>query len=275
MNGKYIRVALMSTALAAALFPMTSNAAITLGRAGDFAVLSNTTVTNTGPSQVVGNIGVSPGSAVTGFPPGSVTGNIYTGAGVASQAQADLHTAYAAAAGLMPGYSLSGQDLGGMTLQPGTYAFASSANLNGILTLDYRGDPNAQFVFQIGSTLTTGSLSSVRSINGGGASGGSVFWQIGSSATIGSATDFEGHLLAFTSITLNTGANIVAGSAMALNGAVTLDTNRIVALAPVPEPEISALYLAGTGLIGFIGLKKRRRQRYSAAAAVTTETACA
>jgi len=277
MNSKYIHTAIMSAAFSAALFPIASHAAINLGGAGQYAVLAGSTVTNTGPTTVTGSVGVSPGSAVTGFPPGSVTGGFITSAdSVTAAAQADLSKAYAAAAALVPSQMLTGQNLGGMTLQPGTYSFATSAQLNGILTLDYLGDPNAQFVFQIGSTLTTASLSSVISTNGGSASGDSVFWQVGSSATLGTGTSFEGNIMAYQSITLGTGAIIDLGSALAINGAVTLDTNRLVALAAVPEPEISALYLAGTGLIGFIGLKKRRRQRYCAiASAANHAAACA
>ena len=276
MNGKYIHKALIGAALAAALFPMASHAAIDLGSAGHYAVLAGSTVTNTGPTTIVGSVGVSPGSAVTGFPPGSVTGGIVSaGNSVTATAQADLLKAYDAAVALVPGQVLSGQNLGGMTLQPGTYSFATSAQLSGILTLDYLGDPDAQFVFQIGSTLTTGSMASVISTNGGSASGDSVFWQIGSSATLGTGTSFAGHLLAYQSITLGTGANIDLGSALAINGAVTLDSNRVVALSPVPEPELAALFLAGTGLIGFIGLQKRRRARYSAVAGAARRAACA
>ena len=147
---------------------------------------------------------------------------------VALQAQNDLTTAYNAAAGLAPTQNLTGQDLGGLTLTPGVYFFSSSAQLTGTLTLNDLGDPNAQFVFQIGSTLTTASNSSVVTINGGSMPGCNVFWQVGSSATLGTGTAFEGHILALTSITLNTGATILDGSALARNGAVTLDTNSFV-----------------------------------------------
>ena len=132
---------------------------------------------------------------------------------VALQAQNDLTTAYNAAAGLVHTQDLTGQDLGGLTLMPGVYFFSSSAQLTGTLTLNDQGDPNAQFVFQIGSTLTTASNSSVVTINGGSMPGCTVFWQVGSSATLGTGTAFEGHILALTSITLNTGATILDGSA--------------------------------------------------------------
>jgi len=120
---------------------------------------------------------------------------------------------------------LTGQDLGGLTLTPGVYHFDSSAQLTGTLRLDNSTNPNAVFVFQVGSTLTTASSSSVV-LTGG--PDDNVFWEIGSSATLGTSTAFEGNILALTSITLNTRASIGCGSALARNGAVTLDTNFIM-----------------------------------------------
>src|ERR1700680_196436 len=141
---------------------------VDLGTADPFAVLAGTTVTNTGPTTVHGSLGVSPGTAVTGFPPGAVSGGtIHAADAVAMQAQSDLTTAYNVAAGESCGTNLTGQDLGGLTLTPGVYCFATSAQLTGTLTLNAQGNANAQFVFQIGSTLTTASGSSVQVINGG------------------------------------------------------------------------------------------------------------
>ena len=230
-----------------------ANAAIILNTAGDFAVLAGSTVTNTGPSVINGgNVGVSPGTAITGFPPGIVVPPfvMHAGDAVASQAQVDLAAAYAAAAGLASTQVLTGQDLGGMTLTPGVYSFATSAQLTGLLTLNNQGDPNAEFVFQIGSTLTTASNSSVVMSSG---TGSEVFWQVGSSATIGTDTAFKGYILADQSITLNTGASILDGSALAMHGAVTLDTNSITST--VPEPAAMGL-MFGSALL----LTKRARR---------------
>jgi hypothetical protein len=197
----------------------------TLGTAASFAVLAGSTVTNTGATGVNGNLGVSPGSAVTGFPPGVVTGGtIHAGDAVAAQAQSDATTAYNSLAGQHCDFSLTGQDLGGKTLVPGVYCFSSSAQLTGALTLNGQGNPNAVFVFQIGTTLTTASNASVLLING--AQSCNVFWQVGSSATLGTTTSFAGTILALASNTLDTGA-IVNGRALARTGAVTLDTNQI------------------------------------------------
>jgi hypothetical protein len=225
---------------------------VNLGTADSFAVLAGSTVTNTGPTTIQGNLGVSPGTAITGFPPGTVSGTIYPGGAIAAQAQSDLTTAYNfAAAELLP-TNLTGQNLGGLTLTPGVYNFTSSAQLTGNLTLNGLGDPNAVFVFQIGSTLTTASSSSVGFINGG--QGDNVFWQVGSSATLGTATEFAGNILALQSITLTTGANIEDGRALAINGAVTLDTNNISA---VPEPSTWAMMILGFFGVGFMAYRRK------------------
>lgn len=205
--------------------PLSAQVAPPLGQAGTFAVLGGSAVTNTGPSSVVGDLGISPGSSITGFPPGSVSGGvIHANDAVASGAQSDVAVAYVNLAGQPSDVNLTGQDLGGLTLTSGVYTFNSSAQLTGTLTLDAQGDPAAVFVFQIGSTLTTASASQVVVINGG--ANCSVFWQVGSSATLGTATAFVGNILALTSITLTTGATS-SGRLLARNGAVTLDSNNV------------------------------------------------
>ena len=204
-------------------------AAPPLGTEQSFAVLGGQTVTNTGPSVITGNLGVSPGSAVTGFPPGIVTGGTTHAAdAVALQAQNDTTTMYNNLAGLACTSDLTDQDLGGKTLVPGVYCFSSSAQLTGMLTLNAGGDPNAVWVFKTVSTLTTASNSFVQLTNGGQPC--NVFWQVGSSATLGTTTSFVGNILALTSIALNTGAN-VSGRVLARNGAVTLDSNTVTAAA--------------------------------------------
>ena len=242
---------------------------ITLGTAGNFAVLAGTTVTNTGSTVINGgNVGVSPGSAITGFPPGTVTPpyTTHSADATAAQAQQDLTTAYNTAAGYTGATVLTG-DLGGMTLIPGVYSYSSSAELTGKLTLNDQGNANAQFVFQIGSTLTTASDSSVVTINAGSTSDCNIFWQVGSSATLGTTTAFEGHILAYTSITMDTGATITDGSALASTGAVTLDANTInncaASISPIaaPQPATLPLVLLGTLLLGLPAMAMRSRKR--------------
>ena len=217
---------------------LTSESALSapgLGKAQSFAVLGGETVTNVGPSTVVGNLGVSPGSAVTGFPPGLQTGGVMHKADAeALQAKNDLTNAYEMLASEPCTRDLSGTDLGGLTLGEGVYCFSSSAQLTGTLVLDAGGRADAVFVFKTVSTLITASNSSVHVINGGGDCG--VFWQIGSSATLGTGTTFAGSILALTSISLATGAAI-SGRALARNGEVTMDDNHIaVSTCAVPGP---------------------------------------
>jgi len=198
-----------------------------------FGVLAGSTVTNTGPTTITGtaalpgNVGVSPGNTFTGS--GSVTfatgGVQHLGDATAAQAQFDLGNAYSNLAGRPTTVNLTGQDLGGLTLVPGVYNFSSSAQLTGTLRLNALGNPNAVFIFNIASTLTTASASVVSLING--AQGGNVFWRVGSSATLGTSTSFAGNILAQASITLTTGVTITCGAAWAQTAAVTLDTNAI------------------------------------------------
>jgi hypothetical protein len=237
--------------------PVCLNAQVTLGPTlTTFSVLGGSTVTNTGPTVVTGNLGVSPGSAVTGFPPGIVTGGTINAAnGLAATAQGELTSAYNTAAGLMSTGGAPGI-IGTLTLTPGVYFIPTSLSLNGPLTLDAQGNPNAQFVFQIGSTLTTASSSSVLLINN--AQAANVFWQVGSSATLGTTSTFVGNILALTSITLTTGATL-NGRALARNGAVTLDSNTITLPASLPPgvPAPSSLILLTTALI-CIGMYQAR-----------------
>ncbi len=159
------------------------------------------------------------------------------------------------------------------------YFFSSSAQLTGNLLLDFLGNSNATFVFQIGSTLTTASASSVSVVNG--APGGGVYWDVGSAATLGTNTVFLGNILASQSVTLTTGAEILCGRAIALTGAVTMDSNVISndcaaggdygsgnddsgsrgfsggAVTGTPEPSSLALLLAP--FVAGLALVRRRR----------------
>jgi Ice-binding-like len=200
-----------------------------LGTADSYAILAGSAITNTGASVINGNVGLSPGSSIT---PGgwTVTGRTDVDNPAAVQAQNDLTTAYNFLVAQPTTMDLSGQDLGGKTLQAGVYNFSSSAGLTGTLTLDGAGNPNSVFIFKIGSTLTTATASSVVFING--AVPGNVFWQVGSSATLGTSSQFNGSILALTSITENGGAGATSGRLLARNGAVTISAAAIVSTQP-------------------------------------------
>ena len=193
-----------------------------------FAVLGGSTVTNAGPTVVNGNLGVYPGTSITGFGPGVVNGTIHAGDAIAAQAHSDLTVAYNNAMGRKNALDVS-PEIGGTVMTPGLYKPTSSLGISGNVTLDGKGNPNAVFIFQIPSTLTTTANSSVTLINGTRAC--NVFWAVGSSATLQTASMFSGVLFAFASVSLGTGTQ-VQGRLLARSGAITLLSNLITEPAP-------------------------------------------
>ncbi len=235
---------------------------INLGTAGSFGLLAGSGITNAVSGTVItGDVGSSPTSAVTGLTSGMVNGNLYTTADPAtSQAQSDLTVAYNTAAGATPTVTLTGTDLGfynaANPLSPGVYFYSSSAALTGNLTLDGGGDPNAQWIFQVGSTLTTAADSTIALING--ATNNAVFWQVGSSATIGANNAFAGNIMALQNITLNGGT--LDGRALARNGAITMSSAETVnngGASPVPEP--SGIMALGMMIIPAVAFFRRKK----------------
>jgi hypothetical protein len=226
-----VPLVLVSSAAAASAVP--------LATADSFAVLAGAGITNTGPTTVSGDIGTFPTTTINGAGSMTVNGTNHAGDAVTQQAKNDLVTAYNNAAGQGPTNPVAA-DLAGLTLTPGVYNSSSSLGLSGALTLNGGGDPNAVFVFQAGSSLTTASGSSISLING--AQSCNVFWQIGSSATLGTGSTFRGTIIALTSITVTTGTT-VDGRVLARNGAVTLDTDTITrstCAAAAPTPTVPA-----------------------------------
>jgi hypothetical protein len=198
-----------------------ADAPVGLGTVAAYSVLGGQTVTNTGPTTMVGELGVSPLKAITGFPPGHAAGATHAGDAQAAKAQSDLTTAYNDAAGRAATASVAG-DLVGKTLTAGVYKSTGTLNVSGALTLNGQGNPNSVFIFQVASDLTTASASHIVLTNSAQAC--NIYWQVGRSATLGTASTFEGNILALTSITVTTGTT-VAGRALARNGQVSLDTN--------------------------------------------------
>lgn len=259
-NKVSLRIAFIAVVVLGSVGFALAASSVSLGGADNFAVLAGSFITASTPSAVGGDVGLSPaaGTLYTGLTTGMVTGTIYAvdatgpagGAGnnpgLLITAQSDLTTAYNNALGQIPTGSISA-DLGGQTLVPGVYkdnGAPASLAITGTLILDGGGDPNAVFIFQSASTLTTASNSHVTLINGAQAC--NVFWQVGSSATLGTGTFFKGNILAFSSITDN-GGSTVEGRLLARNAAVTLNNTHVtkatcVGVPPAPSGGSGAHY---------------------------------
>jgi hypothetical protein len=207
-----------------------AQAPIVLGRAGPFAIMATAAISGTG-NAITGDVGLNAGTA-QGIPPAEINGDIHVTDQTIIDAQADLLAAYNdAVSRTVTSVALPG-NMGGLTFTPGLYTNSTSVLISGAgpnnnVTLDAQGDPNAIFIFKMGSTLTTGPGAQV--ILAGGAKASNVYWQVGSSATLDTTTIFKGNILAAVTITVNNGSavegRLLAGSNSA--GSVTVNASTV------------------------------------------------
>lgn len=226
---RILSVSLTVLMLAALLFllPLTHVNALgtapSLGAAANYAVMGGSTVTNTGNTVILGDLGLSPGTSITGFPPGIVVppGAIHQTDTPAANGQDAITSAYNALVSQPCDFGPFGPtDLAGTAPAHGVWCYSSSVMLSGVLTLT--GIATDVWVFKIGSSLTTGPGASVV----GTGNSCNIFWQVTSSATLDTTTVFRGYILALQSITLNNGASD-EGGLFARNGAATLINNKV------------------------------------------------
>ena len=206
--------------------PQSVQASVNLGSASTFAVLAYSAITNSGPSTLCGSYGIAPLSSVSGGIVVNCGGVSDVDDTAANIAKGDLSTAYTATAGRPGGANLwSGSNIGGITMYPGLYKDSGNLSVSsGNLTLDGLGNPNAVFIFQVSGNLLATSGRQV--ILSGGAQAANVFWQVAGYCSLGTTVSFVGTIMAYTSVTLDTGATL-NGRALAENGDVTLLTNNI------------------------------------------------
>jgi len=213
---------------------------INLGTASTFAIMATAAISG-GGDQINGDVGLHSGAS-QGIPPSEINGTIHVNDQAIIDAQTDLLAAYNEAVNRSANLITltDGEDVGGHTLYPGLYwsatslAIGSSGGPTEILYLDAQGDPNAVFVFQMGSTLTVFPYCSI--VLSGGAQAKNVYWQVGSSATLSGYNIFKGNILADVSIVVDAGSavegRLFAGSGPGGAGAVTVQSSTITVPAP-------------------------------------------
>lgn len=195
----------------------------TLGSASSFSILAATTVTNSGGTTIIGDLGLYPGTSVTGFPPGTISGVSHITDAAASIAKTDANDAFICLNSLSSTGSV-GADIGGTTITPGVYSVTSSLAITGTVILDGGGDPDSVFIFKIPTTFIPAANASVSLINS--AQAGNVYWIVGSSATLSVNSTTYGNVIALTSIAIETAAKL-SGRAIALTGAITIASSYI------------------------------------------------
>ena len=208
-----------------------------LGGASDFAILSDSGITDIPTSHIIGDIGTYPitGAAITGINCNEITGSVYdrdstyanatcriTNSSKLLTATGNMLTAYTTGNGLSPcATGLGAGNIGGMTLPSGVYKWTTGVTIPTNVILS--GNSTDVWVFQIAGTLNIASATQVQLT--GGALAKNVYWIVADTTSLGTTSVFNGNILDATNIALDTGATL-NGRALAQT-AVTLDSNNV------------------------------------------------
>lgn len=222
--------------------PLDGGEPVDLGTAGDFVILAKTGISTVPISAITGDIGVSPAAAsyITGFSLSADSTNVFSTAPQVvgrvyaanyepptpsnmTTAVSDMERAFTDAAGRAPDVTeLGAGDIGGMTLEPGVYAWGTGLLIPTDVTLN--GDETAVWIFQIAGDLT---LSNDKDVAlEGGALAKNIFWQVSGQVTLGTTAHLEGIVLSQTAITLGTGASV--NGRLLAQTAVDIDSSTVV-----------------------------------------------
>jgi hypothetical protein len=232
--------ALLSAASFNAAFAQTAPA---LGSAANFEILGGPAVTCTG-STIVGDVGSGlPGSAITQTNC-TINGTVHQGDATAIAAYNAVYTDFLNAYNaIAAGYPCTGTldtvyTDATLTLTPGVYCNDAAVTFTRTtLTLDGQNNPNAVWIFKIG-TLGTGALTgtslSVVMANGGQPC--NVYWWVAQAATM-TTSNFKGNILAGAATTFTGGSLIGRDFAQAGLTMTGLDVLSCSSLVP-PLPPI-------------------------------------
>lgn len=215
-----------------------------------FAVLGGPSVTLTG-STVNGNVGSLGAFTNIGS---TVNGTVYQGVS-AQPAYNDFLGVYAALELVTCDVYLTGLSLAAESpVTPGVYCFETALTETGTtLTLDAEGDPNAEWIFKIG-TAGTGALTGTSFnvvFDDGIGDPCNVYWWVAEAATM-TTSNFMGTIFAGTAITVTDGTfdgNALAKAAVTLTNVTAGCTPWNVPVPPVQPPQTGTIKVTGGGQI--------------------------
>jgi hypothetical protein len=216
MKNKLLLIIVMVPAI---FFPVLNfGQAPTLGSTNNFVFFTTTgAVSNAGISDITGYVGSNAG-AITGF--AGLNGMVDSVNAVTAQCAADLTIAYNQLNNSVTTSALGVLLGNGQVLDSGVYAIAAATSLNGVLTLDAQGNPNAVFIIKIQGAFSTGASSAVNLING--ASACNVFWKVEGAVSMAANSTMRGTIIANNAAISMTPGDSLEGRALSTTGAIAV-----------------------------------------------------